>query len=129
MNIYDTREGVRLLMNQQGIAHWNRWGPFVAERAWGTVREDYSANGDAWRYFPYEHSASRTYRWSEDGLLGICADSQRPSFAPAPTPPRRARAVEPQGRDAQGTGIRTERPRGQPRRRRQGLLVLPRQYA
>ena len=48
MSIYDTREGVRLVMNQQRKGHWNRWGPFLSERAWGTVREDYSAGGTAW---------------------------------------------------------------------------------
>ena len=51
---------------------WYRWGPYLSERAWGTVREDYSDDGDAWRSFPYEHSTSRTYRWSEDGLAGLC---------------------------------------------------------
>ena len=56
MNIYDTHEGIRLRMNQQDIGHWNRWGPFVADRAWGTVREDYRADGDAWTYFPHDHA-------------------------------------------------------------------------
>ena len=56
MNIYDTREGVRLEMNRQRIGHWNHWGPFLAERAWGTVREDYSADGEAWNYFPHDHA-------------------------------------------------------------------------
>lgn len=51
---------------------WYLWGPYLAERGWGTVREDYSADGDAWRYFPYDHARSRTFRWNEDGLLGIC---------------------------------------------------------
>ena len=59
MSIYDTREGARLLMNQQRQGHWNRWGPFLSERAWGTVREDYSANGDAWRYFPHQAAPGR----------------------------------------------------------------------
>ncbi|MGO9262859.1 MAG: MGH1-like glycoside hydrolase domain-containing protein [Bryobacteraceae bacterium] len=62
-------------------AHWNRWGPFLAERAWATVREDYSANGDAWYYFPFEHAHLRTYRWNEDGLAGICDRHQRICFA------------------------------------------------
>ena len=53
----------------------------MSERAWGTVREDYSANGDAWRYFPYEHGRSRAYRWSEDGLAGVCDRSQTLCFA------------------------------------------------
>ena len=55
---------------------WYQWGPYVSERAWGTVREDYSADGDAWTYFPYEHSRSRAYRWSEDGIGAICDSNQ-----------------------------------------------------
>jgi hypothetical protein len=81
MNIYDTREGVRLVMNRTGKGHWNRWGPFLAERAWGTVREDYSANGDAWSYFPHDHARFRAYRWNEDGLAGICDRHQYLCFA------------------------------------------------
>ncbi len=81
MNIFDTREGVRLLMNQQREGHWNRWGPYLAERAWGTVREDYSANGDAWGYFPHDHARSRAYRWNEDGIAGICDRHQYLCFA------------------------------------------------
>lgn len=60
---------------------WRRWGPYLAERAWGTVREDYSADGDAWAYFPHEHARSRAYRWNEDGLLGISDEWQRLCFA------------------------------------------------
>jgi hypothetical protein len=52
--------------------HWKRWGPYVSERAWGTVREDYSASGTAWEYLPHDHARSRAYRWNEDGLAGIC---------------------------------------------------------
>ncbi|MGC8473532.1 MAG: hypothetical protein ACP5PW_03875, partial [Candidatus Dormibacteria bacterium] len=52
------------------------WGPFLSLRQWGTVREDYSADGDAWAYFPFEHSRHRAYRWGEDGLLGISDRSQ-----------------------------------------------------
>ena len=81
MTIYDTREGARLVMNQQRKGHWNRWGPFLSERAWGTVREDYSADGDAWRYFPHDHARSRAYRWNEDGLAGICDRHQYLCFA------------------------------------------------
>src|SRR5437868_13595082 len=51
---------------------WRRWGTYLSERQWGSVREDYSANGDAWGYFPHEHARSRAYRWGEDGLLGLC---------------------------------------------------------
>ncbi len=62
-------------------AGWRLWGPFVSERAWGSVREDYSWNGDAWRSFPHDHARSRTYRWNEDGLAGICDRDQRLCFA------------------------------------------------
>ena len=81
MNIYETREGVRLHMNRQREGHWNRWGPYLAERAWGTVREDYSGDGDAWTYFPHDHARSRAYRWNEDGIAGICDRHQYLCFA------------------------------------------------
>ena len=55
---------------------WRDWGPYLAERAWGTVREDYSADGDAWRSFPHDHARSRTYRWNEDGMAGFCDQQQ-----------------------------------------------------
>jgi hypothetical protein len=58
-------------------ARWRRWGPYLSERAWGTVREDYSADGTAWTYLPHDHARSRAFRWSEDGLGGICDDEQR----------------------------------------------------
>ncbi|MFL6452295.1 MAG: MGH1-like glycoside hydrolase domain-containing protein [Bryobacteraceae bacterium] len=61
--------------------HWRRFGPYLADRSWGTVREDYSANGDAWDYLPHEHSRSRAYRWTEDGILGICDNHQYLCFA------------------------------------------------
>jgi len=64
-----------------GRAPWRHWGPYLAERAWGTVREDYSADGDAWAYFPHAHARSRAYRWNEDGLAGICDDRQTLCFA------------------------------------------------
>ena len=60
---------------------WRKWGPYVSERQWGTVREDYSADGDAWDYFPHEHARSRAYRWGEDGIAGLCDDKQRLCFA------------------------------------------------
>ncbi len=60
---------------------WKAIGPYLSERAWGSVREDYSADGDAWRYFPFEHARSRAYRWSEDGLAGVCDRSQTLCFA------------------------------------------------
>ena len=55
---------------------WRKWGPYLAERQWGTVREDYSANGDAWNYLSYETSRSKAYRWGEDGIGGICDNNQ-----------------------------------------------------
>ena len=60
--------------------NWKAIGPYVSERAWGTVREDYSADGQAWQYFPYEHARSRAYRWNEDGLAGLCDRAQRLCF-------------------------------------------------
>src|SRR3954468_6255823 len=60
----------------QGVP-WRKWGPYLSERQWGTVREDYSPQGDAWDYFPHEHARSRAYRWGEDGIAGISDDEQR----------------------------------------------------
>ena len=60
--------------------HWKRWGPYLSERQWGTVREDYSANGTAWEFFPFDHAHARTYRWGEDGLGGICDRHQMICF-------------------------------------------------
>lgn len=66
-----TPEHRRLEEDVRRVENWKRWGPYLSERQWGTVREDYSANGDAWNYFPHEHARSRAYRWGEDGLLGL----------------------------------------------------------
>ncbi|CAI4030973.1 Glucosidase [Nitrospira tepida] len=63
------------------IKHWKRWGPYLSERAWGTVREDYSPNGTAWEHFPHDHARSRAYRWNEDGLAGFCDRHQWICFA------------------------------------------------
>ncbi len=76
-----TPEHERLRETQDGNVNWKQWGPYLAERAWGTVREDYSANGDAWNYFPHDHARSRVFRWNEDGLAGICDSEQRLCFA------------------------------------------------
>jgi hypothetical protein len=65
----------RLRLGDGGVA-WRRWGPYLAERAWGTVREDYSSTGDAWEYLPHDHARSRAYRWGEDGMAGLCDDGQ-----------------------------------------------------
>jgi hypothetical protein len=74
-------EAVRLQEDRERRRHWKRWGPYLSERAWGTVREDYSPHGDAWDYFPHDHARSRAYRWNEDGLAGICDRHQRICFA------------------------------------------------
>ncbi|HEX9334162.1 MAG TPA: hypothetical protein VF896_19870 [Anaerolineales bacterium] len=76
-----THEDHRLHETTAGKINWKKWGPYLAERAWGTVREDYSPNGDAWGYFPHDHARSRAYRWNEDGLGGISDDEQRLCFA------------------------------------------------
>ncbi|HUS08697.1 MAG TPA: hypothetical protein VMZ52_20500 [Bryobacteraceae bacterium] len=76
-----TAEDLRLLESRERSAHWKRWGPYLSERAWGTVREDYSPYGATWDYFPHEHARSRAYRWNEDGLGGICDRHQRICFA------------------------------------------------
>src|SRR5881409_1070980 len=62
-------------------ADWKRWGPYLSERQWATVREDYSDTGDSWGYFPHDHARSRAYRWGEDGLLGITDRGCRLCFA------------------------------------------------
>src|ERR1017187_1651206 len=67
-----TAENRRLEYSHLHKAHWKRWGPYLSERQWGTVREDYSEYGTAWDYFPHDHARSRTYRWGEDGIAGIC---------------------------------------------------------
>jgi hypothetical protein len=71
-----TAEAERLYEADSGKKAWRRWGTYVSERQWGTVREDYSANGDAWNYFPHDHARSRAYRWGEDGLGGFCDEHQ-----------------------------------------------------
>ena len=76
-----TKEEIRLIESREHRRNWKRWGPYLSERAWGTVREDYSADGEAWNYFPHDHARSRVYRWNEDGLAGICDRRQRICFA------------------------------------------------
>src|SRR5438105_10189675 len=65
-----TAERARLTGLPHELARWRKWGPYVADRAWGTVREDYSANGDAWSYFPHDLARSKAFRWGEDGIAG-----------------------------------------------------------
>src|SRR5271167_2482533 len=76
-----TAEDKRLEESRDRKSHWKRWGPYVSERAWGTVREDYSANGTAWEYLPHDHARSKAYRWNEDGIAGICDRHQNICFA------------------------------------------------
>ncbi len=71
----------RLHDDKQGTAPWKKWGPYLSERQWGTVREDYSEGGDAWNYFTHDHARSRAYRWGEDGIGGISDDKQQLCFA------------------------------------------------
>jgi hypothetical protein len=77
----ETAEGKRLEEASARSTHWKRWGPYLSERQWGTVREDYSEFGTAWDFFPHEHARSRVYRWGEDGILGISDNHQRLCFA------------------------------------------------
>lgn len=74
-------ERTRLDENYKGLKKWLKWGPYLSERQWGTVREDYSEDGNAWNYFPHDHARSRVYRWGEDGIAGISDDMQRICFA------------------------------------------------
>jgi hypothetical protein len=76
-----TAEESRLDESRQKTAHWKRWGPYLSERQWGTVREDYSAAGTAWEYFPHDHARSRAYRWGEDGIAGFSDHHQHNCFS------------------------------------------------
>ncbi len=80
--LWQTAEGRRLRAIAEGEP-WRRWGPYVSERQWGTVREDYSPGGNAWEYLPHEQARSRAYRWGEDAIAGFCDDRQRWCLAPA----------------------------------------------
>src|SRR5262249_57277090 len=71
----------RLRETQERTVHWRRWGPYLADRQWGTVRGDYSPEGHAWASFPHDHARSRVYRWGEDGILGISDNHQPLCFA------------------------------------------------
>jgi hypothetical protein len=74
-------EKIRLQETRENKVPWKKWGPYLSERQWGTVREDYSSTGDAWNFFTHDHARSRAYRWGEDGLAGISDDNQRLCFA------------------------------------------------
>ena len=111
----------RLDLDTARKANWKRWGPYLSERQWGTVREDYSADGNCWEYLPHDQARSRAYRWGEDGLLGICDRECRLVFCGG--------AVERKRSDPQGAAVRPDRPGGKSRRRREGAVLLPRQLA
>ena len=78
-----TAEHDRLREAREQRVPWRKWGPYLSERQWGTVREDYSENGDAWNYFSHDQARSRAYHWGEDGLAGFSDDHQRLCFAVA----------------------------------------------
>src|SRR5579884_1800618 len=79
--IQETQERKRLVEDLNKTKYWKRWGPYLSDRQWGTVREDYSADGDAWGYFSHDQARKRAYRWGEDGIAGICDNHQRLCFA------------------------------------------------
>jgi hypothetical protein len=79
----ESQEQVRLREASVKGIPWRKWGTYLSERQWGTVREDYSQNGDAWKYFPHDHARSRAYRWGEDGIAGFCDDGMRLCFGVA----------------------------------------------
>ena len=97
---------------------WRKWGPYLSERQWGTVREDYSESGDAWSYFSHDQARSRAYRWGEDGTRRRLRRSAAALL--------RARPVERRGSDPEGALVRADQQRRQPRRGRQGVLLLSR---
>jgi len=76
-----TQEEIRLNESTERTKHWKRWGPYLSERGWGTVREDYSPDGNAWEFFPHDHARSRVYRWNEDGIAGISDRHQNICFS------------------------------------------------
>ena len=82
-SIVDVTEQKRLNDARESHIPWKKWGPYLSERQWGTVREDYSEDGNAWDYFSHDQARSRAYRWGEDGLGGFCDDKQRLCFAVA----------------------------------------------
>ncbi len=79
--IIDIAEQKRLNEAREAGIPWKKWGPYLSERQWGTVREDYSGNGDAWNFFTHDQSRSRAYRWGEDGIAGISDDKQHLCFS------------------------------------------------
>ena len=102
-----TQEGIRLQQARKGTSDWKKWGPYLSERQWGTVREDYSQDGNAWDYFTHDQARSRAYHWGEDGLAGISDDKQLLCFSAGP--------VEWPRPDPQGAPLRVDEQRRQPR--------------
>ena len=100
---------------------WKKWGPYLSERQWGTVRENMTPDVEAWNDVTHDQSRSRAYHSGEDGIAGFCDDQHAALL--------RARALERQGSDHQGAPVRPDQQRGQPRRGRQGVLLLSRQHA
>ena len=115
-------ERIRLDEDARREKNWKRWGPYLSERQWGTVREDYSATGECWEYFPHDHARSRAYRWGEDGLLGIC-DREGPAVLCA-----RACGTARIRSSRSASSASPEQP-GQSRRGRQRVLLLRRLFA
>jgi hypothetical protein len=110
-----TAEALRLDEAREKGVPWRQWGPYLSERQWGTVREDYSQDGNALDYFSHDQARSHAHHWGEDGLAGISDDKQRLCFA----------LTLWNGKDApQGAGVRPDQQRGQSRRGRQGVLLL-----
>jgi hypothetical protein len=111
-------EKERLAADAKREANWKRWGPYLSERQWATVREDYSADGNCWDYFPHDHARSRAYRWGEDGLLGFTDRQCRLCFALAVW----------NGKDPilKGASVRPDRAGRESRRGCEGTILLPR---
>ena len=111
-----SEEHKRLAEVHDSTSGWRRWGPYVSDRAWATVREDYSADGEAWTFLPHDQARSKAYRWGEDAIAGFCDRYQLIVFAPAVW----------NGRDSilKGAVVWPLGSRGKPRRRCQGILLL-----
>ena len=107
----DDAERSRLAEADAGTVPWRSWGPYLSERAWGTVREDYSEGGDAWDYFPHDHARSRVYRWNEDSMAGFCDEEQDWCLSLGPSRRRR------RGRGRRRPGTRSRASRGRRRAR------------
>ncbi len=114
-------EHARLAESPGASGPWRMWGPYVSGRQWGTVREDYSADGNAWASFPFDHAVRPR--------LPLGRGRTRRHLRPVRFPQLRGGAVERQGPDPQGTAVRADQRRGQPRRGRQGVLVGGRRHA